>query len=116
MTVHISARVAWHDSGWNGRICQHPKANTYCVGQYSFPGDTIARKRHLEWEQRAAGRPCHKLDGVPPCAYSINAFGSETIEATSAPPDWFRDGTQVRNWQLPPLLHRHLALRGNVQG
>jgi exodeoxyribonuclease V alpha subunit len=26
MTVHISARVAWHDSGWNGRICQDPKA------------------------------------------------------------------------------------------
>lgn len=20
MTVHISARVAWHDSGWNGRM------------------------------------------------------------------------------------------------
>jgi hypothetical protein len=19
MTVHISARIAWHDSGWNGR-------------------------------------------------------------------------------------------------
>lgn len=56
MTIHISARVAWHDSGWNGRICQHPKANTYCVGQYSFPGDTIARNRQLDWEQTEAGR------------------------------------------------------------
>jgi exodeoxyribonuclease V alpha subunit len=102
MTVHISARVAWHDSGWNGRVCQNPKANTYCVGQYSFPGDTIARKRKLDWEQAEAGRPCHQLDGVLPCAYSINAFGPETITAESAPPDWFRDGTQIRQWQLPP--------------
>jgi len=42
MTVHISARIAWHDSGWNGHICRDPKANTYCVGQYSFPGEMIA--------------------------------------------------------------------------
>ena len=102
MTVHISARIAWHDNGWNGRICQNPKANTYCVGQYSFPGDTIARKRDLGWEQEAAGRPCHLIDGVPPCAYSINAFGTEPITAESPPPEWFKDGTQVRKWQLPP--------------
>lgn len=102
MTIHISARVAWHDSGWNGRICQNPKANTYCVGQYSFPGDTIARKRDLVWEQDVAGRPCHLVDGIPPCAYSINAFGTETITAESPPPEWFRDGTQVKAWQLPP--------------
>lgn len=56
MTVHISARVAWHDSGWNGRICQNPKANTYCVDQYSFPGDTTAHDRQLDWEQTEAER------------------------------------------------------------
>lgn len=102
MTVHISARVAWHDSGWNGRICRNPKANTYCVGQYSFPGDTIARRRDLIWEQSEAGRPCHQIEGTPPCAYSINAFGPEPITTESAPPDWFRDSTQVKTWQLPP--------------
>jgi exodeoxyribonuclease V alpha subunit len=31
MTQHISARLAWHDSGWNGRVCRNPKGNTYCV-------------------------------------------------------------------------------------
>lgn len=102
MTVHISARVAWHDSGWNGRVCQDPKANTYCVGQYSYPGDTITRKRDLSWEQTKAGQSCHQLDGVPPCAYSINAFGPESIPVHSAPPEWFRDSTQVKEWQLPP--------------
>jgi DNA replication protein DnaC len=102
MTIHISARVAWHDSGWNGRICQNPKANTYCIGQYSFPGTTIAEKRDLSWEESNAGLPCHQLDGMPPCIYSINAFGENSLQAISEAPDWFRDGTSPRQWQVPP--------------
>ena len=25
MVQHISARVAWHNNGWNGHICKNPK-------------------------------------------------------------------------------------------
>ena len=101
-TKHISIRLAWHDSGWNGCICRDPKANTYCVGQYSFPGDQITRERDLGWEQPLAGRPCGNLDGVPPCVYSINAFGEQELEAYGPPPTWFRDGTEVKKWKMPP--------------
>jgi exodeoxyribonuclease V alpha subunit len=101
MTIHISARVAWHDSGWNGCICRNPAANTYCVGQYSFPGDMIAEQRKLEWEKTQAGRSCARLDDIPPCAYSINAFGPAQMEARSHPPDWFNDNTEARTWELP---------------
>lgn len=102
MTTHISIRLAWHDSGWNGSICRAPKSNTYCVGQYSFPGDTIARKRDLAWEQPLAGQPCCQVDGIPPCIYSINAFGPDELEARAGPPSWFRDDTQDKTWKLPP--------------
>jgi hypothetical protein len=102
MTQHVSIRLAWHDSGWNGRICRNPRANTYCVGQYSFPGDRIAQERDLEWEKSQAGQPCSQVRGVPPCIYSINAFGPDEVEAYGPPPTWYRDGTQVKTWRLAP--------------
>lgn len=30
-TQHITIRVPWHDSAWNGTICQNPCANTSCM-------------------------------------------------------------------------------------
>lgn len=102
MTIHISARMAWHDNGWNGHICRNPKANTYCVGSYSFPGTDIAEKRDLAWEQSNAGLPCHQLESRPPCTYSINAFGEHPLEVSSDPPGWFNDDTSPRVWKMPP--------------
>ena len=76
MPTHITARLAWHNDGWNGAICKAPEKNTYCVGCRSFPGDVIARERDLKTEKRLAGRSGAKLEGyVPPCSYSYNAFG-----------------------------------------
>ena len=102
MTVHISARIAWHDDGWNGRICQNPAANTFCVGTQSYPGQHIGEKRSLEWEVEVKGRPCKELDRTPPCCYSHNAFGLNSAPAEAAPPVWFNDGTCNRRWVLPP--------------
>jgi exodeoxyribonuclease V alpha subunit len=102
MTTHISVRLAWHDSGWNGHICRDPKANTYCVGQYSYQRDMIVRDRDLDWELACAGQPCSQLNRVPPCIHSINAFGPDELQAYAPPPSWFRDGTQVKTWKLPP--------------
>ncbi|WP_129717517.1 ATP-dependent RecD-like DNA helicase [Pedobacter sp. SYP-B3415] len=28
---HLSIRVPWHDSGWNGSVCSNPKANGACL-------------------------------------------------------------------------------------
>ena len=102
MTTHISARLAWHDSGWNGKICKNPKANTYCVGQYSFPGDMIAEQRKIEVEEDHAGEAINDLDFIPPCIWSCNAFGEKELGAYNPPPSWFSDGTKVKHWTLPP--------------
>ncbi len=31
MTVHLSARLTWHDSGWDGTVCADPLGNASCV-------------------------------------------------------------------------------------
>lgn len=90
--------------GWNGSICRNPAANVYCVGQHSYPGDMIAQRRKIQWETQedVKGKSITKLDQIPPCVYSINAFGSEKVKAFSPPPDWFRDGSLVRYWDMLP--------------
>jgi hypothetical protein len=77
--------------GWNGRICQKPASNRYCIGPHSYPGDKIKGSRDLQWEQgdKVAGQCCSKLDKIPPCIYSINAFGPQTLTAYDEPPDFF---------------------------
>ncbi|KJK23497.1 hypothetical protein UB46_15655 [Burkholderiaceae bacterium 16] len=103
MPTHITARLAWHNDGWNGSICTAPEKNTYCVGCKSFPGDVIARERDLERERRLAGRPGGNLEGyVPPCSYSYNAFGQNETPSASNPPDFFYDGASRHEWLLQP--------------
>src|SRR4051812_42348040 len=29
--AHLTARVPWHDRGWDGHTCNAPVANTYCT-------------------------------------------------------------------------------------
>lgn len=102
MTVHISARLAWHQDGWNGHICKDPASNVYCVGRHSYPGELIAEKRNLAHEQENAGQCCSKLGELPPCMYSLNAFGSKELTAHSDPPDFFNGGAERQKWKLKP--------------
>src|SRR5947207_6005660 len=104
MINHLSLRLAWHNEGWNGHICTDPKSNTYCVGPHSYPGDVISRERDLNWEsdKKNAGCHCSKIEGIPPCAYSINAFGLEPIKAKDDPPDFFKDNTERKIIDLKP--------------
>jgi len=102
MPVHVTARLAWHNDGWDGRICRDPARNTYCVGCSSFPGQMIAERRDLAKEKVVAGQSIASSDFIPPCIYSANAFGAEALTAFADPPEFFRDDTQQRRWPLPP--------------
>ncbi|MCK6462815.1 MAG: AAA family ATPase [Candidatus Pacebacteria bacterium] len=102
MIHHITLRLAWHNDGWNGHICKNPKENTYCIGRYSYPGDQIQQKRDLDIEEKIAGKPCSQLQYIPPCAFSINAFGKNPIKAFAEPPGWFRDGSEGIYMDIPP--------------
>lgn len=104
MTIHLTARIAWHDDGWNGRICSKPEQNTYCVGLKSFPGDMIHRERDLKLERGCAGQAICKLksESLPPCTFSINAFGPDSVTGYSNPPDFFYGGASREEWEIPP--------------
>lgn len=101
MGWHLTARLAWHDCGWNGHICSDPQKNTYCVGAHSYPGDMIAERRDLAWERTCASQSCVALEKVPPCIYSMNAFGAKTLTSFAEPPVFFNKETKRRDWPLP---------------
>jgi ATP-dependent exoDNAse (exonuclease V) alpha subunit len=101
---HISARLTWHADGWNGRICEDPEANTYCTGQFSYPGE-MYEKKHLQKveAEKFAGCFCSKIkdDHIPPCSFSINAFGKDITIAEVNSPAWYKN-KEIRKWEMPP--------------
>lgn len=102
MGFHLTARLAWHDSGWNGHVCSNPQKNTYCVGTHSYPGAMIAERRDLAAERICAGQSCANLKEMTPCAYSVNAFGKDTLTAFADPPDFFNKDVKRKEWSIQP--------------
>ena len=62
----------------------------------------IAERREIEAEENHAGEAINDLDFIPPCVWSCNAFGEKEHVTYNQPPIWFRDGTEVKHWPLPP--------------
>jgi exodeoxyribonuclease V alpha subunit len=68
--IHLSSRLAWHDAGWNGRVCNAPHLNGSCIAN-----QLIREQRNDAQERKEAGVPIAKLQGwQPPCARDLNAF------------------------------------------
>lgn len=63
-TKHLSVRVPWHDAGWNGKICCHPRDNGSCM---FLP--RINKSKDAEKEEQLAEQWIHELDleQLPPC-------------------------------------------------
>ncbi len=100
---HMSIRLAWHDNGWNGHICKNPCGNSYCVGQYSYPGDLIAKSRDVDFEQENAGAACKNFPCKVACGLSVNAFGSDSITVEVKPPGfWPQNYALSTKLELPP--------------
>jgi len=102
MAKHLSLRLAWHNNGWNGHICENPKSNIYCVGKQSYPSTHIANNRDLEWEDENKGKDCSKCSQVVACSYSINAFGKATIKSEIIPPPFYDKCTQIKKIDIQP--------------
>lgn len=68
---HISIRVPWHDSGWTGRVCNNPKANTACLVLNRIRSD-----RDDDNEATVAGMPLSDLlpEQWPVCIYERGMF------------------------------------------
>ncbi|AXH93565.1 AAA family ATPase [Micromonospora aurantiaca] len=72
---HLTVRVAWHDSAWNGSVCGNPRGNAYCLDL-----DRIRAERNDVQEEATAGRSFAELDLTmrPPCAAESGAFMNPT--------------------------------------
>ncbi|WP_144259681.1 AAA family ATPase [Methylocystis sp. ATCC 49242] len=72
---HLTMRVAWHGSRWNGRVCPAPSSNAFCVAL-----DRIREERNDAAEDALAGKAWHELtpDQLPPCKAESGAFMNES--------------------------------------
>ena len=83
---HLSVRVAWHDNKWNGAICNDPTNNIYCNGYNSLLSERLRRRKDTERESKPeyAGQSFDKIyketGYLPPCFWSINAFGKSSFQ------------------------------------
>lgn len=71
---HLTARVAWHDSRWNGTVCRQPSCNSFCVAL-----DRIREERDDTREDAIAGTRWSTLepDALPACTAESGAFMNE---------------------------------------
>src|SRR4051794_23440409 len=72
---HLTVRVAWHDTRWNGRVCSAPSCNSFCTAL-----DRIREERDDVAEYRMAGKQWNELsdDQLPPCKAESGAFMNPT--------------------------------------
>ncbi|MGD9567047.1 MAG: AAA family ATPase [Sedimentibacter sp.] len=102
MALHMSLRLAWHDNGWNGHVCNNPQANGYCIGKHSYPGDAIGNTRDLDYECKHCGDDCSTLDKPVACSLSVNAFGNTHVTALVDPPEWWNNEAEVAEVHMEP--------------
>lgn len=72
MATHLAARLVWHDRGWDGRICDVPKENGWCI-RYEW----VHEGRLDDDEAKRHSRPIGS-QLLPPCIHDANAFGRST--------------------------------------
>jgi ATP-dependent exoDNAse (exonuclease V) alpha subunit len=99
---HLSARVAWHDTDWTGRVCQAPAANNSCSILKNVKG-----KKNADVEEEDAGSLWADLaaDRVPPCVFERAGFMRPTAFSI------VRDHAYSGGWtpsheHFAPTLHR----------
>jgi exodeoxyribonuclease V alpha subunit len=69
MVMHLSSRLTWHDSCWNGCICESPSRNVYCTIH-----DHIRQSKDAQLEDKYAGEPLNELQFIPACGRDPAAY------------------------------------------
>lgn len=94
---HVSIRVPWHDSAWNGTVCQEPRFNTACL---KLKG--ISESKDEDHEDELRGQSVEQLleagKRLPPCVKE---------RATFMAPFAFTRTTEHPYTQTSPDSHGH---------
>ena len=86
MVTHLSVRLAWHDNGWDGRVCKAPHLNAYCIVH-----EHIRDSRDDDRERQSAGVALADLEGwLPPCSRDPGAFAPRGFRIRHEDPLEFR--------------------------
>lgn len=100
---HLSIRVPWHDSGWNGTVCQNPSANMSClilkkIGQERDDSQEIAnRGKSLEMLE-----PEHR-----PCCQDERGFFMAPFEITRTRNHPYKESSSKTHGHFLPTPFRH---------
>ena len=97
---HISIRVPWHDTGWDGRVCAAPRLNGACLKL-----KRIAEDRDDDAEEAIAGRSIRELPQSkwPSCIAERVGF--------MAPFEYVREANHPYN-RGPETSHGHFKPTG----
>ena len=101
MTTHLSVRLAWHDRGWDGHLCDAPHLNASCI-IHEHIREVRRDPVHEAKERQHAGQPLHGLVGwLPPCSRDPGAFSPVGHRIIHRDPLEFRNLPAVDE-ELPP--------------
>ena len=100
---HLTTRVAWHDSRWNGSVCQAPSCNSFCTAL-----DRIRLEKDDDAEDVSAGKPWNELlpEELPPCHAESGAFmnPAEWTRRFKHPYAEIRKATETHGHLMPTLV------------
>jgi exodeoxyribonuclease V alpha subunit len=100
VATHLSVRLFWHDSGWNGAICRDPAANVWCEAH----DHVREHKPAAEVDEGVAGRAPSESGVRPGCEMSLQAFSRRRNEIEIWPPEWMAaDGVKPINLEMDAL-------------
>ena len=97
MTTHLSTRLAWHDRGWDGCVCDAPHLNSSCIVH-----GHIRDERDDNLERANAGVPLGDLDGwLPPCSRDTGVWAPRSFPLLHEDPldrSWLQSTVE----EIPP--------------
>lgn len=101
---HLSVRVPWHDSSWNGAVCGDPKNNVACL---KLP--RIAEGKDEAFEAIHSGRHFKDLpqERIPPCLQDRAAFMSPHSFVRDHSHPYRRREQSLPNWKNKKGTHAH---------
>src|SRR3954469_17267431 len=102
---HISVRVPWHDTGWDGRVCANPRLNSSCL---QLKG--IGEKRNDNAEQAVKGQSLNVLPQEQwPCCVTERMAFMAPFEYTRVAQHPYRHNDEGEHAHFAPTGLRHPA-------
>src|SRR5207244_2760934 len=100
---HISSRVPWHDTAWDGRVCAKPSLNASCLKL-----KRIGQSRNDAAEDAVAGESLRTLPPEKwPCCIAERVAFMAPFEYTRMADHPYNRGPETSHGHFKPTALRH---------